>query len=187
MKTLLWVWLCRRQICIIREFVQGLEEAFLLFFNIKWFVSFLHWSDFECRFFCPQFPDDITFMLLLHIPPCSSLLKLNLFCLLCCLKFILWTVEQFFQTIIYSVSFEFCKVLTSVDFSLHRSRLLPLLLLLLLQTLTSLYCMNEKQQRAPFLAFHLLPFLHTPLSVCVYLRRYYAAFKTTFKNVKLGS
>ena len=115
MKTLLWVWLCRRQICIIRELVQGLEEAFLLFFNIKWFVSFLHWSDFECRFFCPQFPDDITFMLLLHIPPCSSLLKLNLFCLLCCLKFILWTVEQFFQTIIYSVSFEFCKVLTSVD------------------------------------------------------------------------
>lgn len=168
MKTLFWVWLCSRQICSVRELVLGMQglsllEMFFYCFKHQVVLSVFYIEViFECGLLYPQFRDYITPMLLLHVPPFTPATQIKtvlLICFLSHLKSMIWTVDLIFRMIVFSLSFECCKVLTWVDFSLHWSRLLPLPLLL--QTLTSLYCMNEKQQRAPF-----LPLLSTSSFFC---------------------
>lgn len=186
MKTLFWDWLGTRQICSVKACAGNwrafsARDVFLLFLTPGGFVSFFHWSDFKCRLLCPQFLDYITSMLLLHILPCLFLpiLKLHKYSILFShLKFMLW-VDIIFQQ---SVSFGFCKVLTSVDFSLCWSGFL--LLPLLLQTLTSLYCMNEKQQRAPFLPLSPPPSFSVHFRVCVFDSSIVLCFEATLKNIK---
>lgn len=120
-------------------------------------------------------------MLLVCIVPCSSLLILKLQHIT--ITFYLATWNQLCDLKSLLVSFEFTKALTSVGFSFHSPKRL-LLLLLLLQTLTSLYCMNEKQQRAPFLpplsfSFLLLHISKWGIDITL-------CFDTTHKNINEG-